>query len=138
LALTEFKRQIIDGNSRIQRVSPQCQSRLYPLFLMAVLLGLRQGELLALEWDDLNLDADSPSVSIRGTLTDDEAYRPVKTPPKTASAYRTFGLPFIIVAALIHHRESLRAQGYSGAVVANRISYAVNGGHSCERRKSVI
>lgn len=43
--------------------------RLYPVLYTAITTGLREGELLALTWDDLELDAPQPLLHVRRSLT---------------------------------------------------------------------
>ena len=64
--------------------APSFDDRLGSLYTTAVALGMRQGELLALRWSDLDFDAGT--ISIRHTLR-----RGVRTlgEPKTDGAKRT-------------------------------------------------
>jgi integrase len=69
--------------------------RLEPLFLAALGTGLRQGELLALRWADVDLDA--------GTLTVRASLDPLSMElgePKTDKARRTLHLPLPVRVAL--------------------------------------
>lgn len=71
--------------------------RLGPLFHVAIASGLRQGELLGLRWQDVDLSA--------GTLTVRHAMqrvngKPTLVEPKTALSRRTVTLPASAVAAL--------------------------------------
>ncbi|WP_145998039.1 site-specific integrase [Brevibacterium antiquum] len=64
--------------------------------------GIRTGELLGMRWDDVDLDADVPTVSVMGTVTrgaDDEGmiYQPA---PKSETSKRVLYLPTIAVDAL--------------------------------------
>jgi integrase len=49
--------------------------RLEALYVLAVHCGLREGELLALRWEDVHLDAVRPAVLVRRTLTRGEGGR---------------------------------------------------------------
>ena len=49
--------------------------RLEALYVLAVHCGLREGELLALRWEDVDLDAARPALLIRRTLTRGEKGR---------------------------------------------------------------
>ncbi len=85
--------------------------RLHALYVLALMTGMRQGELLGLRWQDIDLSAGS--LSVRRTL--------VRTSqgwswadPKTAKGRRTIALPDLAVEALRQHRvrqleERLRA-----------------------------
>ena len=78
----------------------------YELFLLELATGLRRGELMALQWRDLNLDTGELQVSrqinrVRGKLTVSE--------PKTRAALRTIILPPSVVGVL----REYKAQVYS-------------------------
>jgi integrase len=70
---------------------------------LAVTLGMRQGEVLGLSWEDVNVD--QGTVQVRQSLQ----YRPraglVLSPPKTARARRTLPLSDELVGALRMRRE---------------------------------
>jgi len=73
-----------------------------PLWLVAIMTGLRRGELLALRWSDVDLHAGV--LHIRHTLTVTTGIRAL-TPPKTKSGRRTIPLPPTCLAALREHRS---------------------------------
>lgn len=73
--------------------------RLEALYVTALGTGLRQGELLALRWQDVDLERGELAVRHtlqRGTCTLSE--------PKTERARRTLRLPRQVLAALVAHR----------------------------------
>jgi integrase len=71
--------------------------KLYALYVLACTTGMRQGELLGLQWKDINLSA--------GTLTVNRSvYDGEVNPPKTEAGNRTIELSRIAVAALRQHR----------------------------------
>lgn len=82
--------------------------RWYALFRMALLLGMRRGELLGLKWSDINFE--KATLTIQRTLT---YLRDPTTghydfhigPPKTEAGERTIHLPLDIVEVLIEHQE---------------------------------
>ncbi|MBV8298734.1 MAG: site-specific integrase [Candidatus Eremiobacteraeota bacterium] len=61
------------------------------LYTLAVQTGLRQGELLALTWEDVDLDR--ARLHLWKTLTKDESGRLVRTEPKTERSVRDIPLP---------------------------------------------
>jgi integrase len=76
---------------------------LYLPVLMLLTTGLRRGELLALRWCDLDLDA--------GTLRIEQSLEQIKTgmrfkSPKTKHGRRSITLPSIAVAELRQHRKT--------------------------------
>ncbi len=89
------------------------------LFVVALTTGLRQGELLAVRWEDVDLEAGE--LRVRHTLQRvDRAYRLL--PPKTESSVRTVPLPDMTVEALRRHkREQAKARLLVGAEWANTL-----------------
>ncbi len=90
--------------------------RLHALYVLAVTTGLRQGELLGLQWSDIDLNAAMLSVNhileeatTKGT--------PRLAEPKTAKSRRRVELPKIAVAALRKHRRRMLAKGHVGGHV---------------------
>lgn len=72
--------------------------RLEALYTVAVHCGLRQGELLGLKWEDVNLQ--DGTLQVRRTLSNGEF-----TAPKTAKSRRQIKLTAGSVAALKAHRK---------------------------------
>lgn len=90
----------------------QCvvQVRLYPLFKMALLLGLREGELLGLKWNDISFE--QSTLKVQRTVyyvhdPDVNRRRFNEGPPKTEAGSRLLHLPLDIVEML---REHLKRQ----------------------------
>jgi len=65
---------------------------------MAVHCGLREGELLGLKWEDVDLEVGT--LQVRRTPSDEEF-----TPPKTAKSRRSVGLTPTAVEALKRHSK---------------------------------
>lgn len=85
--------------------------RLEALYVAALGTGLRQGELLALRWQDIDLAAGTLTVRYtlqRGTRT--------LAQPKTERSRRTLRLPLQVAAALAAHRERQAVVPLSGLV----------------------
>lgn len=77
--------------------------RLAALYVIAVYLGLRRGEVLGLRWEDVDWSVET--LSVRKTLQRvDGSLRLL--PPKTARSRRTIPLPAQVLAALKVHRAS--------------------------------
>jgi integrase len=77
--------------------------RLEALYVLAVSVGMREGELLALRWE--NIDFQRGVVQVRGTM------QPTKdglriAPPKTKAAKRNIQLPTLALDALKAHRTA--------------------------------
>lgn len=75
---------------------------------VALMIGLRLGEALALRWADVDLD--SAEVTIRGTLKRRSGHGLYIDTPKTARGRRTLQLPGTCVSALRAHRRRQTAQ----------------------------
>ena len=74
--------------------------RLYALYVLALCLGLRRGELLGLRWKDIDMSVGTLEVThslqrVGGTLR--------LVPPKTEDSARTIPLPSICQQALLDH-----------------------------------
>ena len=76
-----------------QLLSAASGDRLEALYILAVSTGMRRGELLGLQWKDI--DFDTGNLRVRRTL-----YRGQTTTPKTAKAKRTIKLPKIALETL--------------------------------------
>ena len=86
-------------------------SRLYPLYMLALTSGMRQGELLALRWKDL--DMEGGYVDVQHSLY--EGHDGLKLlPPKTAAGRRRIPLPKVTIDALRNHKKAMLAEGHPG------------------------
>ncbi len=81
--------------------------RLETMFTLAVTTGMRQGEILGLRWEDLDLDAGV--VRVRRTLSWD-GRRIVFAPPKTAKGKRSIGLTDGALSCLTKHKIRQEAE----------------------------
>jgi integrase len=81
---------------------------LHPIVCLALFTGLRRGELLALQWADINLD--SATLQVARALEQTRAGLRIKQ-PKTKSGRRTISLPRYAVDVLRrHHKARLEAR----------------------------
>jgi integrase len=85
------------------------EDRFHALYVLAVTTGLRQGELLGLQWEDVDLA--SAVLHIRRALQE-VAGRLWLDEPKTAKARRTVDLPAVAVAALREHGDRMLAEAH--------------------------
>lgn len=76
--------------------------RLEALYRVALSLGLRRGEVLALRWEDI--DFSKATLRVTGALQWVDG-KLVRTPTKTKRSNRTLPLPSILKRALLHHRQ---------------------------------
>ncbi|MGL5823604.1 MAG: site-specific integrase, partial [Nocardioides sp.] len=77
--------------------------RLYALYVLAVYLGLRRGELLGLQWEHVDLEAET--LQVAQTLQRVGGELLLKA-PKTRKSRRTVPLPPPVVEALRAHRAA--------------------------------
>ncbi len=84
-------------------------SRLRALYVLAVFSGLRQGELLGLHWEDIDLE--TGMLRVRRQLQE-VAGEMELVEPKTAAGRRHVALPRVAIDALVEHRERMRAKGF--------------------------
>lgn len=85
--------------------------RLYALFTLAVTVGMRQGELTGLEWDDI--DFDEGVLHVRRTLHEHGSKFEIGT-PKSRKGVRKIRLPQTAIDALLDHRKRAVADGLAG------------------------
>lgn len=81
----------------------------YPLLMTALATGMRQGELLGLHWDDVDLDGGT--ITVRRSLSWTKAHGFQSKQPKTDAARRTIAMPASCVVALRRHRREREAAG---------------------------
>jgi integrase len=79
-----------------------------PLIALALTIGTRIGELLALGWSDINLEAGT--VHIHRTLTQVEHYHFAQGDPKTEAGERTLLIPQPVIDILKSHRMRQHAE----------------------------
>lgn len=79
-------------------------SRYHALYITALDTGMRQGELLALKWDSVDLPRGM--IHVRATLTRDESKNLVATLPKTPSSRRSVSLAKTTVDLLKEHEKA--------------------------------
>lgn len=87
--------------------------RLRPLYVLALATGMRQGELLALEWSDINSDA--AFLTVRRSLEDINGT--LRTKGTKTGKGRRVDLPAFALDALHAHRRAMLAEGHRTAVV---------------------
>jgi len=85
----------------------QRDDRLFALWRLAAMSGLRRGELSGLRWADVDFDAGTLRVSATRVVVD---YKVVESGPKTARSARTVGLDPNTVSALRAHRAQQAAE----------------------------
>jgi integrase len=76
--------------------------------MTALYTGMRQGEMLALTWDRVNLD--EGYLDVRSTLTKDEDGDLVATKPKSKASIRRIILPKVALVALQAHHQRMQSK----------------------------
>lgn len=102
----------LDSKETAQFLEAASVDRLSALYVLAITTGLRQGELLGLQWADIDLDR--ATLSVRRTLLFTK-YGIQIGEPKTDRGRRLVTLPSIAVEALRDHRKRMVAEGWAGA-----------------------
>jgi integrase len=105
--------QTLDKDQVSQLLKAAAGDRLEALYVLAVMTGLRQGELLGLKWSDIDLQ--KRVLSVRRTLY--ELNGKIETgEPKTDKGRRQVDLPVLAVSALQRHRAAMMVEGHRAAV----------------------
>jgi len=101
---------LLDAAQHLAR-QPASRYNYTPILRLAVYTGLRLGELLGLEWQDVDLDAQELQVRQQWTRAGEFA------PPKTAAALRRVPLSENLVTFLRAHRKQALANGKASTIV---------------------
>ena len=105
----EQKEMKILSGEEIQRFLLQAKEEgMYELFLLELTTGLRRGELLALQWDDLNLETGELQVTKQVYRTKEDGL--LISQPKTKSSIRTVSLPPPLLNILKEYKESVNSR----------------------------
>jgi integrase len=110
-------------------------TRYAPLFRLALATGMRLGELLGLQWDDIDWQAST--VHIRRSLSWPRYGRPELLTPKSAASRRTVSVDSTTLAILREHRDRQEQErAAAGGAWANRnlVFCTEDGGFVMERR----
>lgn len=101
--------------------------RLHPLYATALGTGLRQGELLALKWPDVDFEAGT--VTVKRSLSQVGGRFEVKE-PKSKTSRRTIAVPEFVLAVLREHRQVALAAGFiSGPVFCSTVGTYLSRGN---------
>ncbi len=96
----ETEIEILDDGELVTLLKTARDTRSYPSILLAATTGMRRGEVLAVRWRDIDLDA--AVLTVNQTVEETKAGLRVK-PPKTRRSRRNITLPSLTVEALRHH-----------------------------------
>jgi integrase len=101
-----YEVQPLDAQQVREFLASVAEDRLGPLFTLAVATGMRQGELLALRWEDVDLEAGS--LSVRHTL---QVGTRELAETKTERSRRRLPLAPPAIAALRRQRDAQKREG---------------------------
>lgn len=90
----------LDQAQKLVQALPPDDPQVRVRVLLALALGLRQGELLALRWEDVDLASSQPTLTIRASLQRQTGRALVRVTPKTATSHRRISLSEELVQAL--------------------------------------
>jgi len=111
-------------------------SQYYALFVLAITTGMRQGEIFALSWSDV--DFDNKTIWVRHTLTEDARGELVVGPVKTDSSRRIVALPEGAVGALRAHKQKCLSGGTLSAYVFTTSARSSSGDRSFLRKSNFV
>lgn len=84
------------------------KTRYHAIIVLAVLTGMRQGEILGLHWSDVDLKR--KTIQVQRALTEVKGKLKLET-PKTDESRRLVTLPRMVVSALKKHRVAMNREG---------------------------
>jgi integrase len=125
------KRTVPNVDDLKRLLADSASDPLLPLWVTAVATGARLGELLGLQWTDL--DSDNMTLHIHQTLLGCDAGTPVWGEPKTEAGKRTISVPAEVISVLHNHRQSQRENGSKVYAAYNLIFAAGNGNPLMQR-----
>jgi integrase len=100
--------RILDKEQTLALLQAARGTRLYLPILLAIATGARRGEILALRWQDVDLQAGA--VTIRRSLSETRKLGLSFKEPKSKKSVRSIALPAFAVAALKEHKKSQAEQ----------------------------
>ena len=100
-------KQKVDAIVDQMELLPSVYECYYELFLLDLATGLRRGELLALQWNDLDFETGVLTISKQVSLVRGKI---VMSVPKTKSSIRKLVLPPAVVQVLKEYRESVHSR----------------------------
>ena len=96
-----------DHNETMTFLEATSEDRLYALYLLTIHTGLREGEVLGLRWQDIDLERGV--LSVRQTVVRIGAKIAIGQ-PKSKNSYRTVALSNTVVQALKSHRRIILSE----------------------------
>lgn len=100
-ALKQKEKQPWDTNQVKTFLEAAKAERLYPLFMLAIMTGMRRGEILGLKWDDINFT--NGTISIKRSLVKTDS-GPIIQDVKTEKSKRAVSISEVVLQILKEHR----------------------------------
>ncbi len=101
---------VLDGAQALRLVNTTRDCREHALLALAVSTGVREGEIFALWWE--NLDLEAGTLTVEKTLTEDLDGHLIRSEPKTSKSRRIIYLPTIAHDALLALRRESSGTGF--------------------------
>ncbi len=119
---------------RLLKAARDAKDRYEPLYVAALGTGMRQGELLGLKWDDV--DMERGTLQVRRILSTANGKGFVFTEPKTARSRRSIKLPALVLASLKRHRKAQLEErmSFSGEYFDHGLVFASLNGNPVHRQ----
>ena len=97
----------IDDTGKSYHVAEYSETRRIPtqfklFFLLAIFCGMRRGEMIALEWSDMDFNNNSISITKSTTIANG---KPITKAPKTQSSVRVLSVPASVMAVAKEYRK---------------------------------
>jgi integrase len=103
------------------RSGPRASNDMSDIIDMMLATGARIGEVLALRWRDVDLDASRPNITISGTIKTEPGKGTYRKPaPKSEASVRTVALPAFAVGLLRRRRTQEGSENALDAVFVTR------------------
>ena len=110
--------RVLDELQSHDLLSAARSSRLYAIYVLAIAIGMREGELFGLKWSDVNWETNTISVkrtvanAIPKGLSPEEAAAARTNAPKTRKSRRNILLPAVVSSILRDHQARMTAEGF--------------------------
>jgi len=102
------------------RPGPKPSSDMADIVDLMLATGARIGEILAIRWQDMTLDATRPNLTINGTIKTEPGKGTYRKPsPKSDASVRTIVLPDFAVT-MLQRRQRIGSETANGAVFPTR------------------